>query len=110
MNTYLQKSRLVDHHSISGQKKTGMTLVNMLLKMEMPQPFRKFKTEFHDLRERTVRTFKKRYYEEVRKGKEKLDESKKIHKYRRKTGRPYLLGDLDEMVQQHLLSLSKKEV
>ena len=69
---------------------------------------RKFKTEFSNLSKSTVRTFKKRYYEEVRKCKEKLEESKSITKYARKTGRPYLLGELDEMVQKHIRSLSKK--
>ena len=69
---------------------------------------RKFKTEFQNLSESTVRTFKKRYYEEVRKCKEKLEESKSITKYAWKTGRPYLLGELDEMVQKHIRSLSKK--
>ena len=69
---------------------------------------RKFKTEFQNLSESTVRTFKKRYYEAVRKCKKKLEESKSITKYARKTGRPYLLGELDEMVQKHIRSLSKK--
>ena len=69
---------------------------------------RKFRTEFPNLSESTVRTFKKRYYEEVRKCKEKLEESKSITKYARKTGRPYLLGELDEMVQKYICSLSKK--
>ena len=31
-----------------------------------------------------------------------------ITKYPRKTGRPYLLGELDEMIQKHIRSLSKK--
>ena len=44
----------------------------------------------------------------MRKCKEKLEESKSITKYARKTGRPYLLGELDEMVQKHIRSLSKK--
>ena len=69
---------------------------------------RKFKTEFPNLSESTVRTFEKRYYEEVRKCKEKLEESKSITKYAQKTGRPYLLGELDKMVQKHIRSLSKK--
>ena len=69
---------------------------------------RKFKTEFPILSESTARTFKKRYYEEVRKWKEKLEESISITKYARKTGRPYLLGELDKMVQKHMRSLSKK--
>ena len=42
---------------------------------------RKFKTEFSDLSESTVQKFKKRYYEEVKKCKEKLEESKSITKY-----------------------------
>ena len=69
--------------------------------------FRKFKAEFPNLSESTVRTFKKKYYE-VRKCKQKLEESKSITKYARKTGRPYLLGELDEMIQKHILSLRKK--
>ena len=69
---------------------------------------RKFKTEFPNLSESTVRTFTKRYYEEVRKCKEKIEESKSITKYAQKTGRLYLLGGLGEMVQKHIRSLSKK--
>ena len=68
----------------------------------------KFKTEFPNLSESTLRTFKKRYYEEVRKCKEKLEGSKSITKYTQKTGRPYLLGELDEIVQKHIRSLNKK--
>ena len=37
---------------------------------------RKLKTEFPNLSESTVRTFKERYYEEVKKCKEKLEERK----------------------------------
>ena len=70
---------------------------------------RKFKREFPNLSESTVRTFKKRYYEEVRKWKEELEESKSITKYARKTGRPYLLDELDEMGQKHIRSSSKKK-
>ena len=44
----------------------------------------------------------------MRKCKGRLEESKNITKYARKTGRPYLLGQLDEMVQKHIRSLSKK--
>ena len=45
----------------------------------------------------------------MRKCKEKRKgESKSITKYARKTGRPYFLGELDEMVQKHIHSLSKK--
>ena len=38
----------------------------------------------------------------------KLEDSKSITKYARKTGRPYLLGELDEMDQKYIPSLSKK--
>ena len=44
----------------------------------------------------------------MRKCKEKLEESKSITKYAQKTGMPYLLRKLDEMVQKHIRSLSKK--
>ena len=44
----------------------------------------------------------------MRKCKEKLEESKSITKYERKTERSYLLGKLDEMVQKYIRSLSKK--
>ena len=40
-----------------------------------------FKTEFPNLSKSPVRTFKKRYYVEVRKCKEKLEELKSITKY-----------------------------
>ena len=65
-----------------------------------------------NLSKSTVRTFKKRFYEEVRKCKEKLKESKSITKYAQKTGRSYLLGELNETVQKHIRfkSTYKKEV
>ena len=44
----------------------------------------------------------------MKKCKEKLEESKSITKYAQKTGRPYLLGELEETVQKHICSLSKK--
>ena len=44
----------------------------------------------------------------MRKCKEKLEESKSITKYAQKTGRPYLVGEPDEMVQKQIRSLSKK--
>jgi len=70
---------------------------------------RKFKTDFPKLSESIVRTFKKKYYEELsRHTKEKLEASQRIQKYSRKTGRPLLFGELDEMVRKYLLSLSKR--
>ena len=79
----------------------------MLPKTEISK--RKFKTDFPKLSESTVRTFKKKYYEELsRHTKEQLEASQRIQKYSTKTGRPLLLGELDEMVRKYLLSLSKK--
>ena len=46
---------------------------------------RKFKTEFTNLSESTVRTFKKRYYKEVRKCKKKLEKYNKVCTKNRKT-------------------------
>ena len=64
---------------------------------------RKSKTDFPILSKSTVRTFKKKYYEELsRLTKEELEV------YSRKTGRPLLLGHLDEMVRKYLLSPSKR--
>ena len=59
--------------------------------------------------ESTVWTFKKKYYELLReKSKEELDKSQSVPKYSWKTGRPFLLGELDEMVQKYLLTLTKR--
>lgn len=71
---------------------------------------RKFQIDFPNLSESTVRTFKKRYYEQLRgKSKEELDKSQSLKKYSRKTGRPYLWGEPDEMVRKYLLNSRKKE-
>ena len=70
---------------------------------------RKFNPEFPNLSESTVRSFKKKYYEQLReKSKEELDKSQTIPRYSQKTGRPLLLGELDEMVRKYLLTLSKR--
>ena len=53
----------------------------MQQEMVMLIKLRKFKTEFPDLSESTVQKFNKRYYKEVKKRKEKLEESKSITKY-----------------------------
>ena len=70
---------------------------------------RKFKLDFPALGESSVRSFKTKYYEELKyKTKEDCEASQSIRKYSRQTGRPYLLGDLDEMVKTYLLTLSKR--
>ena len=69
-----------------------------------------FQIDFPNLSESIIRTFKKRYYEQLReKSKEDLSKSQRLKKYSRKTGRPYLLGELDGMVRKYLFNLSKKE-
>ena len=70
---------------------------------------RKFNPEFPSLSESTVRSFKKKYYEQLReKSKEELDKSQTIPRYSQKTGRPLLLCELDEMVRKYPLTLSKR--
>ena len=70
---------------------------------------RNFEKKFPTLSESTVRSFKKRYYEQLtQKSKEEAEKERIIKKYTKKTGRPYLLGELDEMVRKYLVSLSKR--
>ena len=58
-----------------------------------------------------MRSFKTKYYEELKyKTKEDREASQNILKYSRQTGRPHLLGDLDEMVKTYLQTLSKRGV
>ena len=61
----------------------------------------------------TVRKFNPEFprlsYEQLReRSKEELDKSQTIPRYSQKTGRPLLLGELDEMVWKYLLTLSKR--
>ena len=57
---------------------------------------RKFKPDYPNLTESTVRTFKTKYQEEITKAaKEKRDPGKEIEKS--KAGRPLMLGELDSM-------------
>ena len=44
----------------------------------------------------------------TQKSKEEAEKERIIKKYAKKTGRPYLLGELDEMVRKYLVSLSKR--
>ena len=70
---------------------------------------RNFKGEFATLTESTVRTFKKKYYQEVTAAaKEQRQPSQKLTRYSQPTGRPRLLGEIDEMVQTYLMALSKR--
>ena len=70
---------------------------------------RKFKGKFPNLNESTVRGFPDRVEEELKKAKNNNIASKtSLSKYRYKTGRPLLLGDLDSMVQKYLLAASNR--
>ena len=70
---------------------------------------RKFNPEFPSLSESTIRSFKKKYYEQLReKSEEELDKSQTFPRYSQKTDRPLLLGELDKMVRKYLLTLSKR--
>ena len=86
--------------------------MSFLRKMQKPakEKTTSAETQAHQaINESTVRTFKKKYYELLReKSKEELDKSQSVPKYSRKTGRPFLLGELDEMVRKYLLTLSKR--
>lgn len=70
---------------------------------------RKFNKTYPNLTESTVRTFKKKFVDELKKAdKEKREPTKVIEKYSSKTGRPLLLGELDAMVQAYLQAQSKQ--
>ena len=64
---------------------------------------RKFNSKFSHLNESTVRSFKKKVEDEIKKASKERKESKQqISLYSSPTSRPFLLGDLDRMVQSYL--------
>ena len=67
-------NRSPQHRKWTGKQK--YTIGKYAAEFGNANTLRKFKTEFPNLRGSAVRTFKKRYYEEVRKCKEKLEKSK----------------------------------
>ena len=68
---------------------------------------RSFEKKFPTLSESTVRSFKKRYFEQLsQKSKEEVERAQSIKN--RKTGRPLLLGELDDMVRKYLVNLSRR--
>ena len=70
---------------------------------------RKFKSKFSHLTESTVRSFKKKVEDEIKKAsKERREPKQQISKYSSPTGRPLLLGNLDRMVQSYLRALSNR--
>lgn len=70
---------------------------------------RKFKSDYPNLNESTIRSFKTKYQDDLKKAeREKREPNKTIEKYSSRTGRPLLLGELDSMVQTYLIAQSKK--
>ena len=70
---------------------------------------RKFKSKFPGLKESTIRTFKSRVVKEITDAsKEKRAVVQRLPKYSLKTGRPLLLGDIDQMVQTYIKSVSSR--
>ena len=70
---------------------------------------RKFKEQFPNINESTVRTFRQKVEADLKEAKAKgITPRKSIPKYESKTGRPLLLGDLDSMVQRYLLAASNR--
>ena len=62
---------------------------------------RKYKKDYPTLNASMVHEMKKRYEELLKKTKKDVI-SKSIPKYRTPTGRPLLLGDIDQMVQSYI--------
>ena len=70
---------------------------------------RRFKRKFPKLNESTARYFKKRYENSLGERKEnETTPSKALKKYKTKTGRPLLLGELDAMVQKYIQAASNR--
>ena len=70
---------------------------------------RKFQAEFPHLNESTVREFKKKYNPEIANAaKKKREVANIIPRYSSQTGRPLLLGELDNMVQTYIIHLSNR--
>ena len=70
---------------------------------------RQFKRKFPKLNESTEHYFKKRYEDSLNERNEnETTPSKALTKYKTKTGRPLLLGELDAMVQKYLRAASNQ--
>eukprot|EP00794_Sanderia_malayensis_P006691 gene6691-7447_t len=79
------------------------------LQMGNAAAVRRYKSQFKNLNEITVREFKKRAENELKKArKENRPSPKEIPKYSIPTGRPLLLGELDAMVQSYLRACSQR--
>lgn len=70
---------------------------------------RRFRKQFPNIKESTVRDFKKKYERLIQEAKKRnVEPPKMIEKYSSKTGRPLLLGKFDHMVQTYIEGMSNR--
>ena len=70
---------------------------------------RKFRSRFPGLKESTIRSFKARVVKEVKDAsKEKRTVVQSLPKYSLRTGRPLMLGEIDQMVQTYIKAVSSR--
>ena len=70
---------------------------------------RKFRPRFPELKESTIRSFKARVVKEVKDAsKEKRAVVQSLPKYYLRTGRPLMLGEIDQMVQTYIKAVSSR--
>ena len=75
----------------------------MMLGSTLQSMVQRLKRKFPKLNESTARYFKKRYEDSLNERNEnETTPSKALTKYKTKTGRPLLLGELEAMVQKYL--------
>ena len=94
---------------INGKIRTVMMLGSTLPKYGPAAAVRRFKRKFPKLNESTARYFKNLYEDSLNERNEnETTPSKALTKYKTKTGRPLLLGELDAMVQKYLRAASNR--
>ena len=70
---------------------------------------RKFKSKFPGSKESTIRSFKGRVVKKIKDAsKEKREVTQSLSKYSKATGRPLMLGELDEMVRSYIKAVSSR--
>ena len=85
------------------------TICDYARKNDNSAALRKFKPKFPGLKESTIRSFKARVVKEIKDAsKEKREVTQSLSKYSKATGRPLMLGELDEMVQSYIKAVSSR--
>ena len=69
---------------------------------------RHFKNDFPNIKESTVREFKKRYEKQLQEAKKQNLQPKLAKKFSSKTGRPLFLGKFDLMLQSYIKGMSNR--